>query len=229
MKLTFLFSLLLSTSLFSQEKKYEFDEVQTYQMYINDSLIKPIHYLINTTNNNYYASASIKKDSSSIYNIIFSEHGKLYSKTSISKSLFYKAENYNIGGDFMEIINRKNKPRRVTKLNDTIINGKTYNHYTIRHKKLRKEIRKKLLIAHFITEKNNIQNYPIWCPSLPKEITPKGSVYIAYFESKYNKKFIIFKYIYQNTTKQKRCIIRDSLSKSDKTINYLKNNIRFSN
>jgi len=187
MKLTFLFSLLLSASLFSQEKKYEFDEVHTYQMYINNAPIKPILYLINSHNKNYYTSASQKKDSISKYNIHFSEHGKLHSTTSVSKSLFYKAEIYNIGDNFHKTVCNKSKTHRIIKINDTIINNKTYNHYTIRDKKLKREKRRKLSISHFITEKSNTKHDSFWYCNFPKETIPKGSIYITYFENKQKK------------------------------------------
>jgi len=210
MKLTLLFSLLLSTSLFSQEKKYEFDEVHTYQMFINDSLVKPIHYLINSKNKNYHASAYQAKDSVFKYCINFVVHGKLHSYSTVKRALFYKAETFNIGDLFHKTATcERNKTHCIRKVNDTIINNKVYNHYTIRHKKLKREKRKKLSAAHFITEKSNTVNDSFWYCDFQKETIPKGRIYIAYFENKHKKGSKTKKYIFQNFTKQKRNILRD--------------------
>lgn len=219
MKLTFLFVLLFSFTVFSQQERFEFDEVHTYQMYINDTLVKPIHYLINSNNKNYYASASQEKDSISKYLIHFVEHGKLHSSSSVKRSLFYKAETFNVGNLFHKTSKcEKNRTHCIRKINDTIINNKTYNHYTIRHKKLKREKRQKLSTSHFITEKSNIQNDSFWYCDYPKETIPKGEIYIAYFENRHKKNSSTRKYIFQNSTKQKRYVLRDKQTKTRNAI-----------
>jgi hypothetical protein len=168
------------------QKTYHFDTLLTYNNVVNDSIIKTHQRFINSKDNSFFLSFTTKNDTSSLY---FKDFGKIVHSTQIPEALLNKVDTISISNSYnLDLIKPKNKII-IEQLEDSIIQGVSYNHYVLKLKNKRKEERlikkDKLLTEHFLTKKNNSPTVTHFLyPSESKNLI--GTLYMYFTEDKFN-------------------------------------------
>ena len=175
MKLLLTTFLLISTICFSQ-KQYEFDYLIEYELTIYKDSIKiknrPFrekdktlkkYYLTNSKSNNY--SAVITESDSLNYKMIFKDEDGIYSNIIILKSDLNNAEFINIDCEFVvsyqNAFKHKTKYYDFFKLNDTVVNGKTYSKFKLESIKPKRTKREQLGTEFYIIDKETSFHLPV--------------------------------------------------------------------
>lgn len=193
--------LLFSTYCFSQ-KQYEFDYLIEYEMTFYKDSIKiknrPFreenkaikrYYLTNSKKNNY--SAVITEMDSLNYKMIFKDQDGIYANVIILKSDLNKAEFINIDCEYVSRYQNqfkfKTKYYEFFKLDDTLINEKSYNRYKMESIKPKRTKKDKLGTEFYVIDKESSFHLPILNFSTAYEEwkiernLPNGIFYEKYF------------------------------------------------
>lgn len=157
-KYIFIFCSFLFLSNYKSYKEYEFDYIIEYSSSIHGSEPYSVFYLTNSKDNSYWASFYNLNEES--FNLTFRKHGSISRRAVINKKEFYKAETIFMERGFAHvkaISERSAKKTGFLKLNDTIINNTTHQHFEFKTLKSKK----KDLVIHYIIEPSTENHLPV--------------------------------------------------------------------
>ncbi|NMH87616.1 hypothetical protein [Flavivirga algicola] len=200
MRFYFIIFFLLSTVCFSQ-KQYSFDYIIEYELTLYKDSVKiknrffrerdkkvKKYYLTNSKKNNY--TAVLTELDGLNYKMEFKDQNGIHSNVVILKSDLKKAEFLNI--ECKSITRYRNPFKYQTKnydffkLNDTIINGKSYSLHKLASIKPKRSKRKKLGTEFYIIDKETSFHSPILNFSTAyEEWKTKGNPFMGIFFEKY--------------------------------------------
>lgn len=187
-----IFVIFVSFYSYSQET-YHFDTLLTYNNVVNDSIIKTHQRFINSKDNSFFLSVTTKNDTSSLY---FKDCGKIVHSAQIPEALLNRVDTISISNSYnIDLFKAKNKIF-IEQLEDSIIQGLSYNHYVLKLKNKRKAERLnkkgKLLTEHFLTKKNNSPTVTHFLhPSESKNLI--GTLFMYFTTDKLNTSKLILK------------------------------------
>jgi len=214
MKLTFLFSIILSTSVFSQKEKYHFNEILTYEVIIGKKKSNE-YYLYNSNHNDYFAKIEEPIPNNGFLNVSFIHFNNLYSSSLIKKRRFLKAETLNINCNYSPINRsaKKNNECTLIKIKDSIISNKKLSLFRLANNNVKKTKENKFSSQYFLVDESQKQKTFYLHANLPflstaKFPLPPGLVHESYMENPYRNLYKIELKYYKliDITKQDRYI-----------------------